>query len=603
MIKEPNNVQSDIDDERVAEALKLINSQFQAYSDRNTTLESLKQLDNDVFEVAEPTGRDKLPSGLPRQVINKILGQITIPSSSYHCDDASEYETVAVRNAIEYILDEGGFEEAFLSKPSIARDAFMYGDGFVRVGLDNEANVPVKFDNIDPTSLFVDSNATVMRTKRGTRSVQKIAMIDSFDYAQAVSMYDAKFGKGAIPRSTDLSREFIKTQQQDTNADENTVEICHYFDISDKKNPVHMIFAGQNCTIIEENEGKSYPFWMDDKTPFIPVGQFLCFPSNEGFYNFGLLHVFYKYAKIRQQLINKLINQSLNNMSDINVLNVGMDDEGLYIQKIREAKKIREKGESPFIINDSGKEISITQLQREEFNQSLEQMYSDLDREIKRWGIDLDSIREGTSATATQIRLEAEAQSEFVQMIVDINTQFFEFIHQSTMAIIRKYVPKKDKRKVPVNVEMEKIKRDEQGETVGVEKDKMGQTVKEEYKSATLGEISELLNEYEFRVEINTKTGVVEKDTLKTARWSEMTQFAGANPLLLRNIVTNMAKANNLKLDDSIWDSMGQQMQGEQAMQQAQMQQMQGQMQEQMPPEQNQAMPQQVLPTGVMPPM
>ena len=69
----------------------------------------------------------------------------------------------------------------------------------------------------------------------------------------------------------------------------------------------------------------------------------MCFPSNEGFYNYGILHAFYKYALLRQQILNKLINKALNNMSDINVLNVEMGKEGLYIQKIREAKKIREK--------------------------------------------------------------------------------------------------------------------------------------------------------------------------------------------------------------------------------------------------------------------
>lgn len=175
-----------------------------------------------------------------------------------------------------------------------------------------------------------------------------------------------------------------------------------------------------------------------------------------------------------------------------------------------------------------------------------------MDREIKRWGIDLDAIREGTSATATQIRLEAEAQSEFVQMIIDTNTQFFEFIHVATMALFRKYVSRSNKVKIPVNVEMEKL-RMEGGEIIGIEKDAMGIPIKETYKAVTAGDISRILNEKKFRVEISTKTGVIEKDTLKTARWSEMAQFAPANPLLLRAVVTNMANASGLKLSDDIW--------------------------------------------------
>lgn len=592
MIKEPTNVNSDIDHEIVKEALELISKQSKSYSNRNTDLEKLKQIDDDIFKVEDPSGRDKLPSGLPRQIINKIKGQMTIPSSSYHCDDANEYETTAIRNAIEYILDEGGFEEAFLSKPSVAGDSLMYGDGFIRIGIDEDSEVPVKFDNIDPTAVFVDQGATVMRSKRGTRAVQRLAVIDSYNYNQALSMYQStNFGKGEIPKSSDLTKEFIKTSQQDTEEEDETTEVCHYYDISDKENPTHIIFAGSQCTLIEENQGKSYPFWLDDKTPFIPVGQFLCFPSNEGFYNYGILHVFYKYALLRQQILNKLINQALSNMSDINVLNVEMGKEGLYIQKIREAKKIREKGEQPFIINDSGQEVKITQLQREEYNQSLDQLYSDMDREIKRWGIDLDAIREGTGATATQIRLEAEAQSEFVQLLVDTNTQFFEFAHVATMALIKKYVSKSSKYKVPVNVEMEKLKM-ENGEITGIEKDAMGMPIKDTYKAITLGDIARILNEKKFRVEINTKTGVVEKDTLKTARWSEMAQFAGANPNLLRTVVTNMASANGLKISEDVW--------GQPPMQQGQLQ-GQVQMQESaQQPNKPQNIPQPALPQGAM---
>lgn len=558
MIKEPNNIKSNIDNEYIQEALNIIEKHSKAYPDRQTTLEALKEIDKAIFEVEEPKGRDKLPSGLPRQIINKIESQITIPSASYHCEDLEgtleDVITAVTRSGIEYILDEGGFEEAFLSKPAVVNDSFMYGDGFVMLTIDEEATIPVKFDNIDPSCIFVDPSATIMRSKRNGRGVQRLAVIMSYDYTKARAMFPkANFGKGEIPRYKTTTQEFIKTTNQSDESDDEKVEICYWWDISDNKNPVYSIFAGSSCTLIEEHIGNAYPFTYTNDDPFIPVGQFITFRSSEGFYNYGILHVFYKYAKIRQQLINKLINQSLNNMSDINVLNVELGKEGLYIQKIREAKKIREKGEQPFIINDSGKEIAITQLQREEFNQSIEQLYSDLDREIKRWGIDLDSIREGNNATATQIRLEAEAQSEFIQNIVDLNTQFFEFIHIATMSLIKRYVSKSNKTKIPVKAEIERVEYNEAGEPLGIMQDRNGQPIKENYKGFTLGKLSEYLNKYTFRVEVNTKTGVVEKDTLKTARWSEMAQFAQTNPLLLKAVVTNMAKANNLTLDDSIW--------------------------------------------------
>ena len=152
MIKEPNNIKSNIDNEYIQEALNIIEKHSKAYPNRQTTLEALKEIDKAIFEVEEPKGRDKLPSGLPRQIINKIESQITIPSASYHCEDLEgtleDVITAVTRSGIEYILDEGGFEEAFLSKPAVVNDSFMYGDGFVMLTIDEEATIPVKFDNM-----------------------------------------------------------------------------------------------------------------------------------------------------------------------------------------------------------------------------------------------------------------------------------------------------------------------------------------------------------------------------------------------------------------------------------------------------------------------
>ena len=109
---------------------------------------------------------------------------MTIPSSSYHCDDANEYETTAIRNAIEYILDEGGFENLF-EQTKCSRRFFDVWRWFYKNRNRRRLKVPVKFDNIGPTAVFVDPGATVMRSKRGTRGVQRLAVIDSYNYNQA----------------------------------------------------------------------------------------------------------------------------------------------------------------------------------------------------------------------------------------------------------------------------------------------------------------------------------------------------------------------------------------------------------------------------------
>ncbi len=82
----------------------------------------------------------------------------------------------------------------------------------------------------------------------------------------------------------------------------------------------YTIFAGSACTVLEEYNGKDYPFILTkpnkkEGEAYIPVIHYYCMPSSEGFYNHGIGDALYTtliqllllmFLKVKQ--VNSLIN-------------------------------------------------------------------------------------------------------------------------------------------------------------------------------------------------------------------------------------------------------------------------------------------------------
>lgn len=544
--KIPQVVQIGTTNEFVIDALKMMGDTQISHQKHKQDINNIQDLLKEPFEVSEPTGLKRLGATTLLQIGDNIERKLTIPSATYwlQADNPAISVQIAkvIRDGVETVMEMGGFEAVMTEKPSGFRGAIDYGDTIVRIGTDGSGKIPIKFDLVLPDQVYVDSNATVINSVTGARKVTRCLIIYSYDYDQAAKMYpNKKFGLGEIPDQNSYMKDFNKTWEQETE-NERKVQIAHYFDIGGEK-PVYIVFAGTQCTILEKAVGEEYPF-IDGQTgePYPPIDQFKLIDSREGFWNYGFGHLFYKYSITKRQLLNKAVSQSMNSMNDTQVVNVGRNKGGEILARIRDAREMGKNGQMGIIINDTGEPIQVSKLQADQYENSLRLLNEWLDQEVRRFGINIDAIREQKSTTATQILAEAEVEDEVAAGIITRNTEFFKRMHYRTMDFILEYVDADDSTPIWTTIKL----------PTGIINRKTGQEA-EAPLVVTLGEIRQLLEKYRkgIWVEVNTKTGVKERDGIKTAK-ALLAMRTSQNPLVQNEAYKMLLQANNIQIDSDI---------------------------------------------------
>jgi len=556
------NGKNDSSNKDVLRMQEVMDKNFTAYSYRPSELRALKDYRARPFQVILPNGNRWTESLQPIQIIQSVISGLQRPSVSYTAEGMDPIIAQMARDGVATVKEEGGFNAVLTDKPSMYREATSYGDSFCRIGLSPNSDFPVAFDNIVPDRVYVDTNATVMHSKNSSRSVTRMVVTYSYDKDQADALYPGKkFSTGRVTSNLSSTTQFNKTQTQDNVARETEVEIAHYFDIGGKV-PLYMIVAGDSNTIIETNRGDGYPF-KSSRTgkPFIPVGHFRGpIDSDEGFFNYGYLHIFYRYMISRQRLFNKQFGNSMRAMTDMKVLNTGKMKSIEVMKRIRDAKTAAAAGQQALIINDTGEQFSVSALEAGRFEAELKSLQDQLDLEIKRMGINMDAIRETVSTTAQQIISENEAQVAVKEELINKNTEFFKFIEYATMDIIREYVSPDDKTPLRTSAKQPKAKKDELGNVkmdengLPVLEKKNGIVEEEKVEGLTLGLLKQILDEHEIFVEVDTKSGVRQKDSLKAARAVALQQMGAGNPVITKMALNDFAAAVGTSIPEGAFD-------------------------------------------------
>lgn len=545
--KIPTDARDDKKNKYVEEALKLIEDNYISTTEYREAIKKGQKLLKDIFIVEAPSGLRRVEGGLMFQVGESILRKLQVPSATYsvQADDLSSSSYIAniIRDGVETVMELGGFEESMMSKQGVFFNAVYYGDGHIRLGSDPTGRVPIRFGVVNPDQVNVDSSATQTHSSTGGKKVTRMVLVYPYDYDQAKENYPkAKFGLGDIPNQTDTSKDFNKTYTQDTESDLRKVEVAHSFSVG--KDPCYTEFAGSNCTLLSRPQtGDNYPF-IDGRTdePYIPVDRFSLIPSFEGYFNYGLVHLLYKYHITKRVLFNKATMQSINSMSDTVVINSPRSKEQEMLSRINNARKMAQNGETGIIINDSNEPVTVTKLQADMYEQGLRLLDEWYDREIKRFGFNIDAIREQKSTTATQILAESAVEDEVIAYYIDRNTEFFKRMHYWTMDAILANVAVNDKTPIWTNTRI----------PVEGKIDALTGAPVMTNLIITFGELKRLIKKYRkgLYVEIDTKTGVKEKDNIKTAR-ALVALRTSQLPAVQTEALKILMQANNIPVDIS----------------------------------------------------
>lgn len=314
--------QQDPNDETLKCLVKHLAANLTEKTEQDTKNELIKKLFEAGFSVNNPDGARIYDSQVLQQAMWGATTRIKPLDFTIHGRGRPEYEEKIVTVGISTVLQEGGYIRSFRDKGGVVQSLFAYGDGFKQIGTaDEDDPFPVQFTPISNSNVFPEALATGIRAGDG-RSCRKFAIIFSYDIDEVRSMYDDdSIMPGKIPRKTDMLSDTDRSHEQTTDAQRLT-EVCHYYDYSKKGKEVYGVFAGGTAKKVKEEKGEKYPFRNKKGKPYIPVFQYICYPSLEGFWNHGIGDMVYKLAIIARRLINMGITHINNNILPIELVSM-----------------------------------------------------------------------------------------------------------------------------------------------------------------------------------------------------------------------------------------------------------------------------------------
>lgn len=539
------NPQNDASSEIVEQALRVVSDNQDTKIERDNKNEFIMQLFENGFTVNTPTGPRKIHSKMLYQALWKVANRMKPLDFQLHGTGRPEANERLVTAGVATSLDKARYVQTFRDKGGVFHRMLTFGDAFYLMSANDERNkdeAPIKFEILSNSNIYVDPYATQIR---GGSSATKMVVVSSYSFAEVRDMFPRqkdKIGPGQIPRDTGFFKEQGRTYLQTAKLEDIT-EVAHFFDIS---NNVYAVFVGAECTLVKELHGDKYPF-MKDGEPYIPVGQFICMPAIEGFYNHGIGDMIYELAIIQQSLMNMEIAHVQDNTYPMTLVNVPQGEAASFFQKMGLAQQLVAAGQKGMIAMEYGaganpSQVSAQTLLTQNLTNEWQLLTDRLDRELMRMGINLDEIERGSNVTASQVLAEEESANSFVKQIMEYNASETQFLVEVTMDLMKKFIRKSNK--TPLNL------------TTRVQIDGVDIPM----SSITLGGVADELKEYNYFVKVNSRSGSIPSNTMERAQVTTMLQVTPPGTPAYGKLMEDYARLNDRDFTIQDISGMNQQM-------------------------------------------
>jgi len=535
----PQNVQGDILNDAVAQYLEVISENYLLKQKQDTINESIQDLFESGFIVTNPEGTRKLESQRLYQALWRTASRMKPLDFMIHGSGRPRNIENVVTDGVWTIMDRGGYDSALRDKGGAFFNLLLYGDGFIQVGTSPDGNkdTPIVFNSITGKNLYTDNYATGIRTKGWGRNATKVVAIFSYSWSEFVSMYPKfkdKVSVGLIPR-TEGMKDLSLTEEQDK-IREKEIEVAYGYDVNNKN---YTIFAGSTCVIIEQFDGDDYPFVINGSA-YIPVSQFICMPSSEGFWNHGVGAMLYKLAIVSRQLMNLEVHHVEDNTLPIELVSVPQGEAANFFNKLKTAHKMRAAGKKGYVpmerdpSDPNGSTVSSQTLTTQNLFNEWQAVFDRLDKEIRRLGINIDELETTSGTTATEILALEENSSSFVKQVMEYNASESQFLVELTLDFIGQFIGKKNKGQLNLTTSID----------LGG-----GQTVRAD--GFTLGMLAQEVKDNNYFVKVNARTGAIPSRALERAQLSGMLGLAAPGSPAHIKITEQLARLSDVDIPGS----------------------------------------------------
>lgn len=502
------NVKSGINNKAVKTYLKLIASNFSEKDKQRREDRAIDDLLESNFEVSNPAGTTKLNSQRLYQAFWRTAGRMKPLDFAIHGTGREERHEKIVTDGVSTIMDRGGYDSALRDKNGVFYNLLTVGDGLLQIGIntDKKSHAPILFTPISRADVYLDNFCSGIRNRGKAGSAFRAVAIFSYSWEQACEEYPLLKkigGPGKIPAREDEWRDEFRSNEQVLDLEDET-EIAYGYNIIDGKENF-TVFAGSACTVLEEYNGKDYPFEKGGEC-YIPILQFICVPSKRGPWNKGIGHLLYKLAIVSARMLNMELGHAEDNTYPITLINTPQSEAANFFQKLAMADKMRAAGKKPFVAMEydpnspNASQVSAQALLTQNLYNEWQQIYNILIDEIQMLGINLKELTTEGNPTATEILSDEENSNAWVKQMMEYNASESQEAVEITLDAISKFVSKKSK--VPLNLTTSIRFEDEEvrGDNI------------------TMGMVATEIKENHYFVKVNSRTGAIPSNTMLRAK-------------------------------------------------------------------------------------
>lgn len=538
--KMTGSVKAGFTDDCVRSMIKMLERTAPIHNRKEAEWQIIQRLIEDGFTVSNPNGTKKINSKVLYQAALKMINKMKPLDFQVHGSGRDEIHEKLVTDGVGTVMDEGGFSQCFRDKGGIAMKTVFFGDSFLPIGTIDDSPYPIQFRVASLSSVYVDNHCNDIRDPIAGLSANELCIIYEYSMAQFEDIYPefkGKVAKGDIPRAYKMKKMLEKSWDQTFYNEEDTIEVAHYFNLGKK---TYLVAAGASCTVIQKYKGKDYPFikrkqYEDEEgKAYIPVLHFKCFPSTEGFYNYGLGHYLFDIAIIMAQMDNMAYRHAGDNIDPIQIVNVPKDKTSQFFNSLVMAHEQRASGGKGYAVMErnidgtpGGSEVNMIPFQSQPITQEWERAFTRLEQQIARIGIPLDAADRGANVTATQVLSEEENSDQLIKQTMEFNASESKFLVEVVLDMIRDTVDPEDD--TPLNL------------TTAINLE--GQEV--QMKNITLGAVADELQKYRYFVRINSRSGAIPSNIMQQAQVAKALPLTPPGSPAYNKLVVKLMKLND----------------------------------------------------------
>lgn len=508
----PTHKNYSVDDKDIADALEVIENYEDQRIQHDEEIDLIQELLQEAFTISAPKGTRRISGQRLFQALWRTASRMKPLDFMVHGTGATPEKEKIVRDGISTVMDRGNYDSCLRDKNGAFFDLLLYGDALVQIGSNEGNGFPILFSNTTLKNIYVNTSATGVRVPqrgRGARQLVLVAEYTKGEFGKLWPKFKKKVKCGRIARAINGKEQQMTAVQDSYDKKDKKIEVAYSYNLDTE---CFVVFAGADHIKLEKYKGEKYPFIKDEES-YIPVLQYICFPSSEGFWNKGIGHLLYRLAIIQRQLMNMEIQHVFDNTLPIELVSVAQGKAAAFFQGLKQAHKMRAQGKRGFVplersSNDpNASTVSSQTLLTQNLYNEWQAVFDRLDQEIRRLGINIDEIDPAGNKTATEVIALEENSNAFVKQIGEWNGSEYQFAIEITMDMIKQFVKKNDK--TPLDLTTKIKVNDEEKKVEGID----------------LGMIAEELKENRWFVRVDLRSGNILSNTMKFTRYNSLLQY------------------------------------------------------------------------------